>query len=203
MKKEQRKKFETHLIFTLKKFFGDKKEIKILKTGISVKNEQGEAKLNWRFLNNANGYSLSVSVVHNKLKQFIESTPPPYPPNNHGDCELVMNTSMEKSNFRQLSREGVVLLPSNDVEIEQVSEYMCKRIEDIYLPRALSLLENKTETIDDVKTFPQYYKYPISTIVFIAKQNGLKINDFNFDELLSKKISGNRNFDRMLIENFL
>ncbi|EPR4733316.1 hypothetical protein ACU47P_004402, partial [Escherichia coli] len=78
---ELRKKFETVLAdyFKTRLFLGA--NIKVLRSSICIKktnsiNAQGE--LAWGYLNNANGYFLSVSVESFELKNFFNEIKPPY-----------------------------------------------------------------------------------------------------------------------------
>jgi len=96
---ELRKQFETELNNYLKENLTCYKNIKVLKNkinvnGVGVVDAQGE--LSWGYLNNANGYFLSLSVDSIELKDFFNEITPPYKTNLMTNKTFYMNTLMEK-----------------------------------------------------------------------------------------------------------
>ncbi|EFA2318354.1 hypothetical protein [Escherichia coli] len=203
---ELRKKFETVLAdyFKTRLFLGA--NIKVLRSSICIKktnsiNAQGE--LAWGYLNNANGYFLSVSVESFELKNFFNEIKPPYKSNLLTDKSLFMNTLMEKFKIFATKIGGTVDLPKNEEERSKACEWIYTKVNDIYLPRAMNLIELKPEAIKDIISFPDYYAYPFLTIIYIIKKNNIPLSELDMDSILSKKILGNKSFDKNLLDAYL
>lgn len=115
-----------------------------------------------------------------------------------------MNTSMEHG-FKSFSPNmgGTVDLPRNEDEREKTCEWIYTKVKDIYLPRVMNLIELKPETINDVIAHPEYYAYPFLTILYIIKKNNIPLSELNMESILSKKVSGNRSFDKNLLDTYL
>ncbi|MCX8986169.1 hypothetical protein, partial [Citrobacter portucalensis] len=167
---ELRKKFETILTDCFKTRLLLGPNIRVLKNSICIKktnsiNAQGE--LAWGYLNNANGYFLSLSVESFELKFFFNEINPPYKSNLLTDKTLFMNTLMEKFKIFATKIGGTVDLPKNEEERSKACEWIYTKVKDIYLPRVMNLIELKPETINDVIAHPEYYAYPFLTILYI------------------------------------
>jgi hypothetical protein len=139
-----------------------------------------------------------------ELRVFYNKTSPPYKPKFTTNFELVMNTSMEHS-FKSFSPNmgGTVDLPKNEQARRKACEWIYTKVRDIYLPRVMNLIELKSEAIDDIIANPNYYAYPFLTILYIIKINNLSLNDLNMDSIHSKKVIGNKTFDKNLLEKYL
>ena len=76
---------------------------------------------------------------------------------------------------------------------------------DIYLPRAINLIELKPETIKDIILFPNYYAYPFLTILYLSKKHNRSLTDKEVELIFSKRkrILGNKLFDKKLLEIYL
>ena len=58
---------------------------------------------------------------------------------------------------------------------------------DIYLPRAMNLIELKPETVKDIILFPDYYAYPFLTILYIMKKHNMSLSDKEMESIYSKR----------------
>jgi hypothetical protein len=168
---ELRKIFESELKDMFKSRLSDFKGMKFTKNEIAIKLNGGVGRIGFRFLNNAQGYTLSESVVQSELRAYYNEVCPPYRPNFTTEFELVMNTSME-TGFKSFSPNlgGTVDLPKNEGERLKACEWIYQKVKDIYLPRVINLIELKPKVIDDVLLFPGYYAYPFLTILYVIKK---------------------------------
>lgn len=193
--------FEKKLKAYLADRFAEQKDIKVLKNEILIEAENGQGIIRFRYLRNLQGYNLSESVSMPAIQDFFEKTSPPYKSNFGTDFVLVMNTSME-SKYRQFSPTGAVSLPIDEEEQEKVCDYLYQKVKNIYLPRVRNLLQENEQVIEDVLRFPNYYKYPFLTILYIIEKNELKLEKNDWDTILSKRIMGNKKFDQLLLEHY-
>ncbi|MDX5630941.1 MULTISPECIES: hypothetical protein [unclassified Brenneria] len=203
---ELRKNFETELNIYLKENLTLTNYMKILKNRININrigdiNVQGE--LSWGYLNNANGYFLSLSIDSIELNDFFNEIAPPYKSNLLTDNTFFMNTLMEKFKLFATKIGGTVDLPRNEEEISKTCEWIFTKIRDIYLPRVMNLIDLKSDAINDVIANPNYYAYPFLTILYIIKKNNIPLSDIDMDFILSKKITGNKLFDKNLLDTYL
>ena len=203
---ELRKQFETELNNYLKENLTCYKNIKVLKNkinvnGVGVVDAQGE--LSWGYLNNANGYFLSLSVDSIELNDFFNEITPPYKTNLMTNKTFYMNTLMEKFKLFATRIGGTVDLPVSEKERSKTCEWIYTKIKDIYLPRVINLIELKPKTIDDVIDNPGYYAYPFLTILYVIKKNNIPLDSLNMESILSKKIVGNKSFDKNLLDTYL
>ncbi|KAA8999064.1 hypothetical protein FJU30_15450 [Affinibrenneria salicis] len=204
MTTELRKSFESELQSYLRECFSLSKFIKVVRNEIKINVAGAVGRIGFRFLINAQGYVLSESVSLPELRGFYNEISPPYKPKFTTNFELVMNTSMEHG-FKSFSPNmgGTIDLPKNEEERRKACEWIYTKVRDIYLPRVMNLIELKPEVIDDVIMHPDYYAYPFLTILYIIKKNNLSLNDLNVDSILSKKIVGNKSFDKSLFDTSL
>ncbi|ECC9475163.1 hypothetical protein HM25_002482 [Salmonella enterica subsp. enterica serovar Carno] len=204
MTSELRKKFEAELQYYLKDKLSSSAFIKVIRNEVKLTVGQVSGRIGFRFLNNAQGYILSESVSLPELRNFYNQVTPSYRPNFTTNFELVMNTSMEHG-FKSFSPNmgGTVDLPRNEDEREKTCEWIYTKVKDIYLPRVMNLIELKPETINDVIAHPEYYAYPFLTILYIIKKNNIPLSELNMESILSKKVSGNRSFDKNLLDTYL
>ncbi len=203
---ELRKKFEDELNRYLKGNITLTKNMKILKNkikinGVDAINNRGE--LSWGYLNNANGYFLSIFVASDELNDFFDELAPPYKSNLLTGNVFFMNTLMEKFKIFATKIGGTVDLPKNEQERIEACEWIYTKMEDIYLPRVINIIELKPEAIDDIVANPDYYAYPFLTILYVIKKNNLSLNDLNMESIFSKKIFGNKSFDKNLLDIYL
>ncbi|MGG8095100.1 hypothetical protein PGO14_05825 [Klebsiella aerogenes] len=206
MSNELRKQFETVLAdcFKTRLLLGPK--IKVLKNSICIKKTNsinGQGELAWGYLNNADGYFLSLSVESFELKDFFNEITPPYKSNLLTDKTLFMNTLMEKFKIFATKIGGTVDLPKNEEERSKACEWIYTKVKDIYFPRVMNLIELKPETINDIIAHPEYYAYPFLTILYIIKKNNIPLSELNMESILSKKVLGNRSFDKNLLDTYL
>ncbi|MBF1214218.1 MAG: hypothetical protein HXM17_04880 [Fusobacterium periodonticum] len=201
MTKNVKTDFEKKLKAYLADRFAEQKDIKVLKNEILIEAENGQGRIRFRYLRNLQGYSLSESVSMPAIQDFFEKTSPPYKPHFGTDFVLVMNTSME-SKYKQFSPTGTVSLPRDEEELDEVCDYFYQKIKDIYLPRIRNLLQENKQVIEDVLRFPNYYKYPFLTILYIIEKNELKLERKEWDAILSRRIMGNKKFDQLLLERY-
>ncbi|EJX0633967.1 hypothetical protein ODD08_004048 [Salmonella enterica] len=201
---ELRKVFETELQSYLKDKLSSFSFIKVIRNEVKLAVGQASGRIGFGFLNNAQGYVLSESVSLPELRDFYNQISPPYRPNFTTNFELVMNTSMEIG-FKSFSpsMKGTVDLPRNEDERKKACEWIYTKVRDIYLPRAMNLIELKPEAIKDVISFPDYYAYPFLTILYIIKKNNIPLSELNMESIFSKKILGNKSFDKNLFEAYL
>jgi hypothetical protein len=197
-----KKTFEKRLQEVLKSSI-DFDGVKFLRNEISVK-KSGDAvgRIGFRFLSNANGYILAASADSADLQSFFNEIKPPYKPNVATGLAFAMNTSMEVDKLFSPNQGGAIALPRDEVEVESVCQWICGKVKDVYLPRVLRVLEADPRLLDDVLKDPGYYSYPVLTIIFAAYKNNLKVDSLNFDYILGRKISKNKNFDAELFKKF-
>ncbi|KES09958.1 Dual specificity phosphatase, catalytic domain protein [Snodgrassella alvi SCGC AB-598-O02] len=117
-----------------------------------------------------------------------------------------MNTSMESS-FKSFAPKfgGSVDLPRNEEERKKTCEWIYAKVKDIYLPRAMNLIELKPETVKDIILFPDYYAYPFLTILYLIKKHNMSLSDKEMESVFSKRkrILGNKSFDKQLLNTYL
>ena len=201
MTKNVKTDFEKKLKAYLADRFAEQKDIKVLKNEILIEAENGQGRIRFRYLRNLQGYSLSESVSMPAIQDFFEKTSPPYKLHFGTGFVLVMNPSME-SKYKQFSPTGTVSLPRDEEELDEVCDYFYQKIKDIYLPRIRNLLQENKQVIEDVLRFPNYYKYPFLTILYIIEKNELKLERKEWDAILSRRIMGNKKFDQLLLERY-
>ncbi|EQB97872.1 hypothetical protein [Photorhabdus temperata] len=130
------------------------------------------------------------------------------PSNKPENVVYSMNTSMENG-FKSFSptMRGTVDLPRNEEERKKTCEWIYTKVKDIYLPRTMNLIEIKPDAIKDIISFPDHYAYPFLTILYIIKKNNIILSDMDMDMdmeyILSKKITGNKSFDKNLLDIYL
>lgn len=207
MTTELRKLFEVELHNYLKVNFECGSNIKLLKNEISIKktkDNEASGDVGFRFLNNACGYILYTGVNSPELIGFFNEVNPPYRSNKPEGIVYAMSTSMERS-FKSFSPNigGTVDLPINEEGRKKACGWIYTKVKDIYLPRVMNLIELKPETINDVIAHPEYYAYPFLTILYIIKKNNIPLSELNMESILSKKVSGNRSFDKNLLDTYL
>jgi hypothetical protein len=206
MPSELRKQFEAVLVGYFMTHLTLGQNAKVLKKSICLKKTHSinaEGELAWGYLNKANGYFLSLSVESFELKDFFNEIKPPYKSNLLTDKTFFMNTLMEKFKTFATKIGGTVDLPKNEEERIKACEWIYIKIKDIYLPRVMNIIELKPEAINDVIAHPDYYAYPFLTILYIIKKNNIPLSDLNMESILSKKISGNKSFDKNLLDTYL
>ncbi|WP_321880665.1 hypothetical protein [Paraburkholderia bannensis] len=202
MSGDVRKLFEKRLQETLRSNI-DLKGVKIIRNEIVVNQRDGKiGRIGFRFLSNANAYILSASADSQKFQDFFKSMEPPYRPNIPTGLVFAMNTSMETEKLFSPNQGGAVTLPRDESEIEQACQWICKKVKEIYLPRVLRVLDNSPKLIGDVMANPDYYSYPMLTIVFSALNNEAGLDGFNIDYLLGGKRSNNKKYDSDLLRKF-
>lgn len=201
---ELRKIFESELKDVLKNRFSGCKGMRVSKNEITVKLNGGEGRIGFRFLNNAQGYTLSESVVQPELRAYYNEVSSPYRPNFTTEFELVMNTSME-TGFKSFSPNlgGTVDLPKNEDERLKACEWVYQKVKDIYLPRVINLMDLNSKVIDDVLLFPDYYAYPFLTVLYVIKKNKIHSSQLNMELIFSKKIVGSKSFDKELFNSYV
>lgn len=207
MTAELRKFFEVELQNYLKSNFAFGSNVKYLKNEISIKktkSNEASGDVGFRFLNNACGYTLYTGADSPELIDFFNKVNPPYRSNKPEGIVYAMNTSMEHG-FKSFSPNmgGTVDLPKNEEDRKKACEWIYAKVKDIYLPRVMNLIELKPETINDVIAHPEYYAYPFLTILYIIKKNNIPLSELNMETILSKKVSGNRSFDKNLLDTYL
>lgn len=207
MTAELRKLFEVELQNYLKSNFSFGSNVKYLKNEISVKKtkcNEASGDVGFRFLNNACGYILYTGVDSPELINFFNEVNPPYKSNKPKEIVYAMNTSMERD-FKSFSPNmgGTVDLPKNEEDRKKACEWIYAKVKDIYLPRVMNLIELKPETINDIIAHPEYYAYPFLTILYIIKKNNIPLSELNMEPILSKKVLGNRSFDKNLLDTYL
>ncbi|NIE63555.1 hypothetical protein [Burkholderia sp. Ax-1719] len=194
-----KKTFEKRLQEVLKSNI-DLDGVKFLRNEITVKkSEDAVGRIGFRFLSNANGYILAASADSADLQSFFSEIKPPYKPNIATGLAFAMNTSMEIDKLFSPNQGGAIALPRNEVEIESVCQWICGKVKDVYLPRVLRVLEADPRLVDDVLANPDYYSYPVLTIIFAVYKNNLNTDGLNFDYMLGKKVSKNKNYDAELL----
>ncbi|BDR57670.1 hypothetical protein [Xylocopilactobacillus apicola] len=196
--KDLRIDFEKNLQEFLKEQFSSYPNIKVIRNEISIKENKYRAtgSIQFRYLNNAKGYILGMNVDAPELMAFINEVNPPYESNWPSHFALVMTTSMEKYNIFSNKMGGAIDLPRNDEEIGKACARIADKVKNIYLVRALNLMNIEEAAIQDVLDNPNYYAYPFLTIVYIMRKRKLELD---LNKILSKKIMGNKSFDRGLI----
>ncbi|MHA6308141.1 hypothetical protein ACX3SV_13740 [Hafnia paralvei] len=203
---ELRKQFETELNNYLKENLTFSKNINILKNKININNKgviNACGELSWGYLNNAKGYFLSLSVDSIELNKFFNEITPPYKTNLLTNNVFYMNTLMEKFKSFATKIGGTVDLPRSEKERSETCEWIYTKINDIYLPRVINLIELKPKAIDDVVVNPSYYAYPFLTILYIIKKNSIPLDSLNMESILSKKVVGSKSFDKNLLDTYL
>ncbi|EIX6434131.1 hypothetical protein MKU92_003074 [Salmonella enterica] len=204
---ELRKLFESELNGYLKGKFDFCSNVKYLKNEISIKktaSNESSGDVGFRFLNTSHGYILYTGVDSPELLRFFNEINPPYKSNKPEGIVYAMNTSMEVG-FKSFSpsMKGTVDLPKNEDERKKACEWIYTKVRDVYLPRVMNLIELKPEAIEDVISFPDYYAYPFLTILYIIKKNNIPLSVLNIESIFSKKILGNKSFDKNLFEAYL
>ena len=206
---ELRKLFETELHNYLKANLVCASNIKCLKKEISIKktkDNEASGHIGFRFLNNARGYNLYTAAYSPELITFFYEVNPPYRSNLPEGIVYAMNTSMEGS-FKSFAPNfgGTVDLPRNEEEREKACEWIYTKVRDIYLPRAINLIELKPETVNDIILFPNYYAYPFLIILYLIKKHNMSLSDKDMELVFSKRkrIIGNKSFDKQLLEKYL
>ncbi|WP_322071855.1 hypothetical protein [Paraburkholderia bannensis] len=202
MSMDVRKSFEKRLQETLRSDI-DLKGVKIIRNEIVINQGDGKVgRIGFRFLSNANGYILSASADSQEFQDFFRSMEPPYRPNIPTGLVFAMNTSMETEKLFSPNQGGAVTLPRDESEIEQTCQWICGKVKEIYLPRVLRVLNNSPKLIDDVIANPDYYSYPMLTVVFSALNGGAGFGGLNIDYILGRKFSKNKNYDSDLLRKF-
>ncbi|WP_124838674.1 hypothetical protein [Burkholderia cepacia] len=202
MTAELKKIFEKRLQEVLKENISES-GVKVSKGEILVGRESaGYGRIGFRFLKNANGYILSAAADSPDLQDFFKENNPPYKPKIPTGLVLAMNTSMEVVKSFSPNIGGAVDLPRNEMEVESTCRWICEKVESIYLPRVINVVDGKVELIRDVMENPGYYSYPFLTIVFSAKKNGVELSGIDVDYLLGKNISGNKSFDEGILKKY-
>ncbi|RAW87457.1 hypothetical protein [Photorhabdus laumondii] len=204
---ELRKLFEIDLQNYLKSNFNLDSNVKFLKNEISIKKTKNNASsgdIGFRFLNNAHGYILYTGVNSPELLHFFKEVNPPYRSNKPENVVYSMNTSMENG-FKSFSptMRGTVDLPRNEEERKKTCEWIYTKVRDIYLPRTMNLIEIKPDAIKDITSFPDYYAYPFLTILYIIKKNNILLSDLDIESIFNKNITGNKSFDKNLLDTYL
>ena len=206
---ELRKLFENELHNYLKANLVCSSNIKCLKKGISIKktkDNESTGDIGFDFLNNARGYCLCTSVNSPKLIDFFNNINPPYRSNLPEGIVYAMNSLMEGS-FKSFAPKfgGTVDLPRNEEERKKTCEWIYAKVKDIYLPRAMNLIELKPETVKDIILFPDYYAYPFLTILYLIKKHNMSLSDKEMESIYSKRkrILGNKSFDKQLLDTYL
>ena len=206
---ELRKLFEIELHNYLKANLVCGSHIKCLKKEISIKktkDNQASGHIGFRFLNNDRGYILYIGVYSPELIDFFKEVNPPYRSNLPEGIVYAMNTSMESS-FKSFAPKfgGSVDLPRNEEERKKTCEWIYAKVKDIYLPRAMNLIELKPETVKDIILFPDYYAYPFLTILYLIKKHNMSLSDKEMESVFSKRkrILGNKSFDKQLLNTYL
>ncbi|HAV1239757.1 TPA: hypothetical protein JGU28_004542 [Salmonella enterica] len=204
---ELRKLFEVELHNYLKGNFVCGSNVKFLKNEISIKktkDNEASGDVGFRFLNNARGYILYTGVNSPELISFFNEVNPPYRSNKPEGIVYAMSTSMEHG-FKSFSPNigGTVDLPINEEGRKKACEWIYTKVRDVYLPRVINLIELKPEAIKDIVLFPNYYAYPFLTILYIIKKNNIPLSELNIESILSKKILGNKSFDKNLLDAYL
>lgn len=203
MSVELRKYFERQLQENLKKNFNHI-DVKILKGEIIVGREDGaDGRIGFRFLKNANGYILSASADSPELQNFYKQVNPPYKPNVPTGLVLAMNTSMETVKSFSPNVGGTIDLPRNEGERQQACQWICEKVQGIYLPRVVNAIDARSGLVADVLSNPDYYSYPFLTALFSMKKNGVGVGEVDLDQLLGKRVSKNKSFDGEFIEKYL
>ncbi len=204
MTMELRKIFESELKDMLKSRFSDCKGMRFSKNEITIKLNGAEGWIGFRFLNNAQGYTLSESVAQPELRAYFNEISPAYRPNFTTEYELAMNTSME-TGFKSFSPNlgGTVDLAKNEVERLKACEWIYQKVKDIYLPRVMNLIELNPKAINDVLLFPDYYAYPFLTILYVVKKNKIPPSQLNMERVFSKKVVGSKSFDKELFNSYV
>ena len=206
---ELRKLFETELHNYLKANLVCASNIKCLKKEISIKktkDNEASGYICFDFLNNARGYCLCTSIDSPELIDFFNKVNPPYSSKLPEGIVYAMNTSME-SGFKSFAPNfgGTVDLPRNEEERKKACEWIYTKVRDIYLPRAINLIELKPETVNDIILFPNYYAYPFLIILYLIKKHNMSLSDKDMELVFSKRkrIIGNKSFDKQLLEKYL
>ena len=206
---ELRKLFENELYNYLKTNLVCASNIKCLKKEISIKktkHNEASGRIGFRFLNNACGYTLNTGAYSPELITFFYEVNPPYSSKLPEGIVYAMNTSMEGS-FKSFAPNfgGTVDLPRNEEERKKACEWIYTKVRDIYLPRAINLIELKPETVKDIILFPDYYAYPFLTILYLIKKHNMSLSDKDMELVFSKRkrILGNKSFDKQLLERYL
>ena len=206
---ELRKLFETELHNYLKATLVCASNIKCLKKEISIKktkHNEASGRIGFRFLNNACGYTLNTAAYSPELITFFYEVNPPYSSKLPEGIVYAMNTSMEGS-FKSFAPNfgGTVDLPRNEEERKKACEWIYTKVRDIYLPRAINLIELKPETVNDIILFPNYYAYPFLIILYLIKKHNMSLSDKDMESVFSKRkrIIGNKSFDKQLLEKYL
>ena len=171
-----------------------------------TKDNEASGYICFDFLNNARGYCLCTSVDSPELIDFFNKVNPPYRSNKPEGVVYAMNTSMEGS-FKSFAPNfgGTVDLPRNEEERKKACEWIYTKVRDIYLPRAINLIELKPETVNDIILFPNYYAYPFLIILYLIKKHNMSLSDKDMESVFSKRkrIIGNKSFDKQLLEKYL
>ncbi|WP_369324940.1 hypothetical protein AB5985_20235 [Burkholderia cepacia] len=202
MSAELRKIFEKRLQEVLKEKVTES-GAKVSKGEILVGREGvGNGRIGFRFLKNANGYILSAAADSPDLQDFFKKNSPPYKPRIPTGLVLAMNTSMERVKSFSPNPGGAVDLPRNEMEVESTCRWICEKVTGIYLPRVINAMEVGARLIWDVMENPNYYSYPLLTIVFAAKRNGVELGGLDVDYLLGSRVSGSRSFDEGVIKEY-
>ncbi|WP_124469424.1 hypothetical protein [Burkholderia cepacia] len=202
MSAELRKIFEKRLQEVLKEKVTES-GAKVSKGEILVGREGvGNGRIGFRFLKNANGYILSAAADSPDLQDFFKKNNPPYKPRIPTGLVLAMNTSMERVKSFSPNPGGAVDLPRNEMEVESTCRWICEKVTGIYLPRVINAMEVGARLIWDVMENPNYYSYPLLTIVFAAKRNGVELGGLDVDYLLGSRVSGSKSFDEGVIKEY-
>ena len=206
---ELRKLFEIDLYNYLKANLVCASNIKCLKKEISIKktkDNEASGHIGFRFLNNARGYNLYTAAYSPELITFFYEVNPPYSSKLPEGIVYAMNTSME-GGFKSFAPNfgGTVDLPRNEEERKKACEWIYTKVRDIYLPRAINLIELKPETVKDIILFPNYYAYPFLIILYLIKKHNISLSDKDMELVFSKRkrILGNKSFDKQLLERYL
>lgn len=200
--KELRKTFEIELQAFLKQKLKMSTFIKVNRHEINLTVGEASGRIGFRFITKAFGYMLQQEVSLPELSDFYNEISPTYRSNINTNFEMIMNTYQE-SKFKCFAKNlnGTLDLPRDEKERQEACEWIYIKLKDYYLPRVINLMEMKPEVIQDVIKFPDYYKYPFLTILFIIKKNNIALTDLDLEAILSKRILGSKSFDKALLRD--
>lgn len=201
--KEARKVFEGYLQAYLKEKLSGFSPIKINKSKLVIKRGDATGDIFFRYVAKSSGYILHIYADLPELTHYINHVNPPYNSNLLTDIHYSMAPYGENLKLFSNLMNDSLRLPLTEPGIETTCEWIASRLETIFLPRLVKLLELNEEAIKDVLKNPSDYAYPFLTIMKIIIHNKLQPTDQETELFLSKRISRNKNFDQNLLKAYL
>lgn len=204
-KSEIRKAYEELLKNEMQNAFKSYKNFRISKNKLTIKSDTeknfnlSESWLSFEFAHQ--GWNMSLGVEHPAIYHFLQELKTPY----LKPIPWIMyyySLAVKNNYFVPFENLGSIGLPPNLEEVPDGVNYIIERLKEIFVPKILNFIDVKSALIDDILFRPEDYHYPIPTVVYTLKKNGLPLTEALKNTLLSDKYIKNSEFDKNLLDNF-